>query len=89
MLHKDYYGKGSVEKKNLWSRVSRDLTPRRNDYEMIADVAYFLLSVLFRYNPGRIDIYREETVSDLTEMRSFFLFLFFFFFIGLFTYTST
>jgi hypothetical protein len=28
MLHKAYYRKGSVEKKNLWSWVSKGLTPR-------------------------------------------------------------
>jgi hypothetical protein len=28
MLYKDYYRKSSVEKENLWSWVSRGLTPR-------------------------------------------------------------
>jgi hypothetical protein len=28
MLHKNYYSKDSVEKKNLWSWASRGLTPR-------------------------------------------------------------
>jgi hypothetical protein len=32
MLHKDYYSKSSVGKKNLWSCVSRDLKPRRTDW---------------------------------------------------------
>jgi hypothetical protein len=32
MLHKDYYRKGSVAKKNLWSWVSRGLTPRQTDW---------------------------------------------------------
>jgi hypothetical protein len=31
MLRKDYYCKGSIEK-NLWSWVSRGLTPRRTDW---------------------------------------------------------
>jgi hypothetical protein len=32
MLRKDYYRKGSVEKKNLWSYVSTGLTLRRSDW---------------------------------------------------------
>jgi hypothetical protein len=32
ILHKDYYRRSSVEKENLWSWVSRGLTPRRTDW---------------------------------------------------------
>jgi hypothetical protein len=31
MLHKDYYRRSSVEKKNFWSWVSRGSMPRRTD----------------------------------------------------------
>jgi hypothetical protein len=30
MLHKDYYRKSSVEKKTLWSWVSKGLDPKAN-----------------------------------------------------------
>jgi hypothetical protein len=36
MLHKDYYCKGSVAKKNLWSWCSKGLTPRQTDWRQTA-----------------------------------------------------